>query len=408
MALADRRRPLLFLPVCEPTSRMVKPLLNPNVFVSGVADGVVAYDSATDQLHNLNALAALILEFCDGVRSVGEIAAAVRPFVPDDRDSIVSQWIDDAIQAGLLIADADAVQNADTHLLSAPELVELANRLREHGKVQTAFICQQRAAELTPDDAQALCVLGELAHILGRRDEARQAYERYLALRPDDAEVAHLLTALRDDEIPERVPDQCIVQLYERFSSFYDENVYEDLGSEVPGRLARMVEQSLGNSRGLRVLDLGCGTGVSGKHVRACAEKLVGVDLSPDMVARARQLDMYDRLDVAEITDWLRRCDERFDVIVASDSFIYFGNLAQVVVPAVARLSPSGTIAFSVESGDESPYRLADSGRYVHHIDHVRAVAADTGLAVVQIEEAFQRLEYGEEVYGLYVVLRRE
>jgi predicted TPR repeat methyltransferase len=86
----------------------------------------------------------------------------------------------------------------------------------------------------------------------------------------------------------------------------------------------------------------------------------------------------------------------------------HFGDLAQVLVPAVAQLNPSGTIAFSVESGDESPYRLADSGRYVHHADHVRAVAVDAGLSVVQMEEAFQRMEYGEEVYGLYVVLRSE
>ena len=167
---------------------MVKARLNPNVLLSGVAEGVVAYDSSTDQLHNLNAVAALILEFCDGRRSVGEIATAVRPFVPEDAESIVGQWIDDAIQAGLLIPAPDSEQGAAARTLSAEELVDLANRLREQGKVQTAFICQQRAAELMPDDAPTLCVLGELAHIIGRRDEARQAYEHYLVLEPNDAE----------------------------------------------------------------------------------------------------------------------------------------------------------------------------------------------------------------------------
>ena len=387
---------------------MIRAAVNPNVVLSTVADGLVAYDPTTDQLHRLNAVAALILEFCNGERGSDEIAAAVAPFLPDESEAIVEAWIDDALQAGLLVSSAEAKQHADSRSLSAAELAELAERLREHGKIQTAFICQQRAVELSPNDAARLCVLGELAHIIGRRDDARQAYERYLVLKPDDAEIAHLLTALRDEGAPERVPDQCIERLYERFSSFYDENVYNDLASEVPSRLAELVKQSLTSASELRVLDLGCGTGVSGEHVRAAAAHLVGVDLSPEMVEKARQRKIYDQLDVAEITAWLGGCQEHFDLIIASDSLIYFGNLAQVIAPAAALLSPQGTIAFSVESSNEPPYRLTDSGRYVHHADHIRDIAADAGLQVVQLDEAFQRMEYGEEVCGLYVLLRQD
>ncbi len=384
--------------------------VNPSILLSSVADGMIAYDPVADRLHRLNPTAALIVEYCDGRRRVDEIAAATAPFLPEQSDAAVSQWIEEAIHAGLLLDNAAAStdNNAASCALSADELAELADRLREHGKVQTALLCQQRAAELAPDDTDKLRMLGELAHIVGHRDAARDAYQKYLAEEPDDAEIAHLLTALRDEPDPQRVPDECIQQLYQRFSSFYDENLYEELSSEIPSRLAEMVRQTLGDAGGLTVLDLGCGTGVSGEHIQSRAGRLIGVDLSPEMVEIARQRGIYDQLDVAEITQWLGRCEESFDLIIASDSLIYFGDLSQVIGPAARRLRPGGSIAFSVEAAGEGPYRLTDSGRYVHHVEHVRQVAADAGLTLKHAGEAFLRMEYGEEVAGLYVLMTKD
>ena len=42
-----------------------------------------------------------------------------------------------------------------------------------------------------------------------------------------------------------------------------------------------------------------------------------------------------------------------------------------------------------------------------HHPDHVREVAAQAGFELAQLNEAFLRYEYGEEVMGLYAVLRK-
>ena len=44
------------------------------------------------------------------------------------------------------------------------------------------------------------------------------------------------------------------------------------------------------------MLDLGCGTGLGGAAFRAVADRLVGVDLSPAMIAQAAAKDLYDRL----------------------------------------------------------------------------------------------------------------
>lgn len=52
-----------------------------------------------------------------------------------------------------------------------------------------------------------------------------------------------------------------------------------------------------------RCLDLGCGTGLSGEAVSTICSYIVGVDLSPAMVRRAREKRVYSRLLVGDVTD---------------------------------------------------------------------------------------------------------
>src|SRR4029077_14746180 len=190
------------------------------------------------------------------------------------------------IQAGLFTeTNGDSVARQE---LSAEELTKLAKRLRERGKIQTAYLCQRRATELIPKDAHAWSELGELAHILGRRDQTRVAYEKYLELEPDDAETKHLLVALRDEPPPPRAPDECIQQLYQRFSSFYEFNVCEELAYEGPQRLYELIEAVLGDRQGLVAVALGCGSGLAGSQMKALAARITGVDLSPEMIELAR------------------------------------------------------------------------------------------------------------------------
>ena len=383
---------------------MQKPILNPAVLLSPVEDGYVAYDPTTDQLHRLNAVAALIVELSDGQRSVEAIREIASPLLPAGAAAEVDRWIEEAATAGLLTFGSGLHRASPGRELSAVELADLADRLRQDGKVQTAYICQRRVAELSPEIAAVLRHLGELAHIVGHRGEARDAYQRYLRLEPNDAEIRHLVVSLNDEAAPARVPNECIEQLYHRFASFYEANMCDELGYAGPEHLATTIEDVIGDRRELSILDLGCGTGLGGCRLKSRSAHLVGIDLSAEMIEQARKRNIYDRLEVAEVTDWLGQTNEPFDLIVACDTLIYFGDLRQVVAPARRLLKPGGVIAFSVERAARPPFRLTDSGRYVHHIKHVEKVAADLGLQS-NCREAFLRMEYGAEVTALFVVM---
>ncbi len=380
-------------------------LRNPFVALAPTDDGYLAYDVSRNRLHRLNPTAALIVELCDGTRSAAALVDDLAPLVADDAGAGCLRWIEGAIDDGLLKPVAPGASGA-----AGPEagyFSSQALRLRREGHVLAAFVCQHYATLQMTDAADEWAALGDLAHIIGRREDARDAYEHYLALSPGDAEVEHILVSLRGDPAPPRAPDQCIVQLYARFAEFYERNMVADLEYCGPEVLARALHRALGSTAQLDVLDLGCGTGLAGPRLRPLARRLTGIDLSPDMAKRAKKTKLYDAVEVAEITEWLTRSGARdFDLIAACDTFIYFGDLRQVLRPAAARLRRGGTLAFTVERGDAEPFRLTDSGRYVHAESHIREAAAGSGFDVVSIENPVLRYEYGDAVGGLVVVLR--
>ncbi len=378
---------------------------NPAVALAPVDDGYLAYDIESSRLHRLNPAAALIIELSDGHRTAAQLSADLAPLVSGNSTDGCTQWIQAAAADGLLqIVGGDSPLPAGP---SADEFAELATELRSDGHVLAAFVCQHYATLQLADDADQWVALGELAHIVGRRETAREAYEQYLALSPGDAEVEHLLTSLRDEPPPPRAPDRCIRELYARFAAYYERNMCGDLEYQAPDRLSEALASELGDAQGLDILDLGCGTGLASTFLRPRARRLAGIDLSPEMIEKARLTDAYDTLDVAEITDWLGRDTAMFDLVVACDTLIYFGDLRQVLVPASRRLRPGGTIAFTVERGDEQTFRLTDSGRYVHSEAHIRAAAEEAGLIVARIAEVQLRYEYGEAVIGLVAVLKQ-
>ncbi|MBI4880460.1 MAG: methyltransferase domain-containing protein [Planctomycetes bacterium] len=382
-----------------------RPSIRPGIRVAALPGETVAYDAAAGSVHRLNQTAGLILALCDGQRTRAEIAASLERLTGEAGAAAVAPWIDEAAQSGLIAFDQ--AEPASLVEMDAEDLCDAANVLWDQGEMTASLACQQRACELAPGDPGAWCSLGEMALVAGERAAAAAAYRRYLALAPDDAEVEHLLFALRGEPPPARASDQCVRLLYQRFAGFYEHNMREELGYAAPERLLEALAPFLPPAaRSLAVLDLGCGTGFFGAAAREFARELVGVDLSPEMAEQAARRGVYDRIDVGELTAWLAGNAQRFDLAAACDVLIHFGDLEIPLRAAAAALAPGGLLGFTVERASCDGWLLTDSGRYAHGAPHVRAGAALAGLEVLVLKEAFLRLEYGEPVAGLIAVLQ--
>lgn len=218
-----------------------------------------------------------------------------------------------------------------------------------------------------------------------------------------------MLAALTGEDVPARASSGYVRTVFDRFAESFDEKL-RSLDYRAPQLVTAAVEAALGAGRGdLDVLDAGCGTGLCGPLLRPYAQRLVGVDLSPAMLQRAELRACYDSLAPADLPAYLEEALQQFDLIAAADVLCYFGDLSPVLTAVGTALRPGGHFAFTVEHLQEDEaagLRLNRHGRYSHTAGHVAAAAGAAGLSVVRSDGAVLRMEAGEPVAGLVVLLR--
>src|SRR6202011_3929779 len=200
---------------------------------------------------------------------------------------------------------------------------------------------------------------------------------------------------------------------FDDFAESFDRNL-EELGYRAPQLLFDAVRQSGALQRSLDVLDVGCGTGLCGPLLRPFARRLVGVDLSPNMLSKAAARAVYDQLNCAELTEWLATCGQHFDLALAADVLCYFGDLSAAFAAARRVLVPGGCFACSLEAlpevadgGPGEPFVLRPHGRYQHARKYVEEMLAAAGLGVISISTDTLRHERQDPVIGHIVVAMR-
>lgn len=338
----------------------------------------------------------------------------------------------------------EALSHAEQALAEAPDDTDLLT-LRAfllqtlEGSPQACLACLDRALHLRPDDHDALqgraSVLSQLklfgeavrdydtlialqpadhelhtrrGHALfelKRMADAGDAYREALRLGGDEAVLRYALAALGEGERPDTAPAQYVVGLFDGYAEKFDQHLTGTLNYRGPELLAAALER-LGLPGGLQVLDLGCGTGLCGPWLRPLARRLVGIDLSPKMLALARQRSLYDELHCRSIADYLREDGTRHDVVAAADVFIYVGDLAPVFAALRPRLSPGAAIAFTTETLQAGDFALLPTRRYAHSEAYLRRLAAEHGLQWLALDPCVLRRDGSRDVHGHVAVLR--
>ncbi|MCJ8142783.1 methyltransferase domain-containing protein [Ancylobacter sp. A5.8] len=294
---------------------------------------------------------------------------------------------------------------------SVDRRIEWARALLEEGNPGDAAELLVEALRRENGYAPGWFLLGEAREAAGDAAGAADAFARALEHDPQDRLGAGLrLARLTGGTAPDMSPAY-VRTLFDQYADRFDEALAR-LGYRGPELIEAALEaacaalaQPFAFACGL---DLGCGTGLVGARLVARIGFMSGVDLSPNMVMRARRRGCYDELVAGDMVDFLRaRPSGEADLIFAGDAFCYLGDLGPILAEAHRVLEPGGLLAFTVETHDGEGILLRETMRYAHTADYVRAGLAGAGLERVSLRAESTRNEKEKPVPGLVVIARR-
>jgi predicted TPR repeat methyltransferase len=247
----------------------------------------------------------------------------------------------------------------------------------------------------------------------GEFEKAAKAYEKVLALDPQDhGGAAVRIASMGFGEAPPKAPDAYVETLFDQHAAAFESILVDQLEYCVPLMVRERIQAlKLGPFR--KLLDLGCGTGLTGGALRDICGEMVGLDLSENMVEIAHEKDLYETLYVAEAADFLEdNEDAPFDIVTATDVLPYVGFLEELVFGVADNLDKGGYFFFSSETlPDETlagrDFMVGAHQRFAHAEGYVRKTLAAAGFEVVEIRDITVRLEDGAPIAGHLVAARK-
>ncbi len=348
----------------------------------------------------------------------------------------------------------------------------------EEGNSEAARIHLKESLSLTPENAVAARFLGHTEIALGHIDEAIEAFEKTaslssdfidvyhnlailylrkkdkekaldyfehtLAMDPSNDTARHMIMSLKGEQSSE-APKTYISSLFDQYADYYDKHVKEKLNYKVPVLLRSAMGHCLTEyQKACRALDIGCGTGLCGIYFRDLALELLGIDFSPKMVAQAQSLGAYDKVLVGDFNEYLSDISlEPFNLIIAGDVLVYFGDLETSFKNISHALASEGRFVFTIESilshstendsatdsGSVSvshskpnlhpnpvsdsdsvqilSYRLNPTGRFAHANEYIHKLAKQFHFNIEVEEEITPREHEGKAVKGFLFILKK-
>lgn len=353
------------------------------------------------------------IELARALIRTGDLKAAVESA---DRAVAVDQQSSNMREAAAAVAATTGNAGAqERHLRTAhalwPDNQRIARNLgifligqRRLAEAETHW---RRLHERDPEDVLALGNLGACLSGLGRKAEAIDYLQRALTHDPGNVQTSFQLAIARG-ETPSTQPREMVRGLFDGYATHFDPHLVGGLKYHVPQRVAAMIHEL--RPGGFDLLDLGCGTGLTGVYLGKASGEMVGIDLSPGMLAQAAKHNIYTELHEADLLDWLRQVPpETFDIVTANDVFIYVGDVSAVIPACHAVLRPGGLLIFSCETAEESEGELVlrPTRRYAHAKRAINRLCEQAGFGACRFENLDLRMEGNKPIVGYIAIAEK-
>ena len=273
------------------------------------------------------------------------------------------------------------------------------------GQIPDAIDTLEALIKDNPNDALLFNMIGGCYASLGQPDMAVKNYEQALAIKPDYSVPQHMFNALTGNTSKEP-PKEYVKNLFDDYAERFDDSLIKQLGYKLPFLMKELIlKLDPPRNKFKKVIDLGCGTGLTGKELRDISNNLTGIDISSNMVAKTRELDVYDHLIVGDIVDILSSSKEKYDLFIALDVFIYIGELTKIFKTVRQCCNKNALFIFSIETQKGDDYSLLKSARYAHSDNYILKIASD-GFKLIESQELNLRKEKEGWIDGKIFILQ--
>lgn len=246
---------------------------------------------------------------------------------------------------------------------------------------------------LQPNYVQAHYNLGHCYLQMAKREKAAESFRTTLRLDPTHRAARFMLSGVQPgsmsaEQLPKTMPSEMVVGFFTNVAPDYD-RLTEQNQYQGPRLVVEACRPYLKKTAELHLIDLGCGTGLVAKPWRAPCRELLGVDITPAMVAasqvaRSGDNPTYDRVlkeDINAIPPGTFMPGAT-DVVLCIDTAQFLGDLTPLFKLASQAMGKDGLLVLSIEPFN-APHGFGvnpASGRFGHTLDYVRRLAAAHGL----------------------------
>jgi len=263
------------------------------------------------------------------------------------------------------------------------------------GKLQDAVFRFRIAIYLQPDYPLAQYNLGCCYLRLGKIPQARQAFIQTLRSLPNHTESLFMLSAIDPNAVapgqrPTRMPPGMVHDFFNGLAPDYDamEATNQYRGGAV---CAEALKPLIGATTGLRLLDLGCGTGIATRPLRGMAADITGIDFSAPMVQAAQAIKIGERAafdlvleeDINNLATTAANIAET-DIVICCNVAQFLGDLQALFSALGPKLKTNASFLITIEPlNTNNGYAVnIDTGRFGHHPDYVKKLAQNFGLTL--------------------------
>lgn len=187
------------------------------------------------------------------------------------------------------------------------------------------------------------------------------------------------------------------LQHYRAWAATYDREIGEDNDYAQPRRCAEALH-AVAPAGSIRILDAGCGTGLSGVALAAAGySNLTGCDFSPEMLEQAATKGVYRTLFETDLNEGLANVDdESYDAVTAVGVFS-FGHVSPDACDGLLRvIKPGGHFVIGLNE------KFWNEGALPAKIDQL----SSSGFIQEIIREHGDHLP-GHQVMGWVLVLKK-